>query len=72
MNDMEITIRLPEDLIREAAELGLLSSEHIEHLLRVDIQAQLAAMAADPAMVRELRAIDAEFSSTESDGLKPE
>lgn len=30
---------------------------------------QLAAMAADPAMQRELRQIEAEFAGTEMDGL---
>jgi hypothetical protein len=69
MSDIEITIRLPEELVKEAKALGVLSSEHIESLLRADIQAQLAAMAADPDIQREIRAIEAEFAGTELDGL---
>jgi len=69
MSDIEITIRLPEALVKEATVLGVLSSEHIEMLLRADIQAQLAAMAADPDIRREIDQIEAEFSVTESDGL---
>ena len=35
-------------------------------------EAQLAAMAADPNIQRELRQIEAEFAGTESDGLSNE
>ena len=70
MSDVEITIHLPEALVKEAKVLGVLSSEHIERLLRADIQAQLAAMANDPDIQREIRRIEAEFSSTEGDGLE--
>jgi hypothetical protein len=38
-------------------------------LLRADIQAQLAAMAVDPDIQRELALIETEFSVTELDGL---
>ena len=69
MNEVEIVIRLPESLVKEARTLGVLSSEHIEILLRADIQAQLEAMADDPEIQRELKQIAAEFSSTEADGL---
>ncbi len=69
MSDIEITIRLPEGLVKEATVLGILSSEHIETLLRADIQAQLAAMAADPDIQREIAAIESEFSLIEADGL---
>ncbi len=34
-----------------------------------EAEGQLAAMAADPEIVREVRAIDEEFRSTEMDGL---
>jgi hypothetical protein len=68
--DIEITFRLSQDLVKEATELGILSSEHIEQLLRTDIQAQLAEMANDPALQKELRDIDAEFATTEADGLE--
>ena len=67
--DIEITIRLPEDLVKEASELGILSSEYIEMLLRADIQAQLTAMANDAQIQNELRRIEAEFNTTEGDGL---
>jgi hypothetical protein len=70
MSDIEITIRLPEALIKEATELGVLSSEHIEMLLRADIQEKLAVMATDPDVRREIAQIDAEFSITEADGLE--
>jgi hypothetical protein len=69
MSDIEITIRLPEALVKEAKGLGILSSEHIEMLLRADIQAQLTAMANDPDIQREIAQIADEFSVTESDGL---
>ena len=69
MSDIEITIRLPETLVKEATALGVLSSEHIELLLRADIQAQLAAMATDADIRREIDQIASEFSITESDGL---
>lgn len=37
---------------------------------RPALDAQLAAMAYDPNMRRELKAIDAEFAATEADGLE--
>jgi hypothetical protein len=67
--NVEITIRLPEDLVKEANGLGILSSEHIAMLIRADIQAQLSAMANDTQIQNELRQIAAEFSTTERDGL---
>ena len=36
---------------------------------RLEVESDLAAMAADPEMRRELRAIDEEFRPTETDGL---
>jgi len=68
--DIEITIRLPEDLVKEASELGILSSEYIEMLLRADIQAQLTAMANDFQIQNELRQIEVEYRTTELDGLE--
>jgi hypothetical protein len=65
MSDIEITIHLPEALVKQATELGILSSEHIELLLRADIEAQLAAMANDPDIQREIQQIETEFSLTE-------
>lgn len=70
MSDIEITFRLPENLVKAAEGLGLLSSEHIEMLLRADIQAQLAAMANDPEIQREIKQINSEFEGTESDELE--
>jgi hypothetical protein len=70
MPDVEITIRLPEALVKQATELGILSSEHIERLLRADIQAQLTGIAHDSERPHELREIDKEFqSSSEFKGL---
>lgn len=67
--DIEITFRLPEALVKEAGNLGILSNEHIESLIRADIEAQLADMAHDPEIQKELRAIEEEFMVTEADGL---
>jgi len=72
MRDIEITIRLPEELVKEATILGVLSSEHIEMLLRADIDAQMIAMANDPDIQREISQIASEFAVTESDGLDQE
>lgn len=69
MPAVQITITLSEDLARQANALGILSNEHLEALIRADIQAQLAAMAEDGDIQRELSAIQTEFGSTESDGL---
>jgi hypothetical protein len=69
MVSVEITIRLPETLAKQASLLGLLSSEHIALLLAAEIEAQLRAMSADPAIQHEIQQIEAEFQSTETDGL---
>jgi hypothetical protein len=69
MVGIEITIRLPGALVKQATELGILSSEHIERLIRADIETQLANMANDPDIQHELRHLEDEFSITESDGL---
>ncbi len=69
MSDVQITITLPEELVKEATALGMLASEHIATLIRADIQTQLAAMAEDPDIQCEIRHIDTEFAGTESDGL---
>jgi hypothetical protein len=70
MGEIAITFHLSEALVKEATELGLLSSERIEKLLRADIEAQLEAMANDPAIQSEMRAIADEFDVTEDDGLE--
>ena len=42
-----------------------------EHMLKLGVfDQQLAAMAADPEIQRELHKIDEEFAGTESDGLE--
>ncbi len=69
MSNVEITIRLPEALVKEASSLGVLSSTHIEALLCADIQAQLLAMANDPDMRREMEQIEVEFGVATLDGL---
>ncbi len=70
MNEIAITFHLSEALVKEATELGLLSSERVEKLLRADIEAQLAAMANDPAIQHEMHVIANEFDITEGDGLE--
>lgn len=70
MSEIAITFHLSEALVKEATELGLLSSERIEKLLWADIESQLTAMANDPAIQGEIRAIADEFDTTEADGLE--
>jgi cytidylate kinase len=40
-----------------------------QKLKKADIEAELAAMAADPAIRHELRVLEREFAPTEADGL---
>jgi hypothetical protein len=69
------------DIEREFASLSpeaqLTLLERLLHRVRVGVsgnpdtwEADLAAMAADPEMQRELQHIHAEFAVTEADGLK--
>jgi hypothetical protein len=69
MTLIEITLRLPEDLAKQASQMGMLTDAHIAQLLRADIESQLALMASDPALQRELAAINDEFRHAEWDGL---
>lgn len=69
MREIEITLHLPEELVKEAMHLGLLSSDYVAMLLRADIQAQLAAMANDPEIQREIEQIDAEFRAAEDETI---
>lgn len=69
MTLVEITLHLPADLAKQATRMGMLTDEHIAQLLRAEIESQLALMAADPALQRELAQINDEFSNTEWDGL---
>lgn len=69
MNFVEITLHLPEILAKQATQMGLLTDEYITQLLSAEIEAQLAMMASDPDIQRELAQIDDEFRVTEWDGL---
>lgn len=69
MNVVEITVHLPETLAKQASQMGMLTDERITQLLRAEIEAQLAQMAHDPDMQRELASINDEFQTTEWDGL---
>jgi hypothetical protein len=69
MNFVEITFHLPEALAKQATQMGILTDEHITHLLSAEIEAQLAMMASDPDIQRELAQIDEEFRIAEWDGL---
>ena len=62
---------------RLSVEEQLWLLEHLAHELRVHpagsrkrFEENLVAMAADPDIQRELREIEAEFATTESDGLE--
>jgi hypothetical protein len=54
MTEVEITVRLPESLVKDAEAFGLLSSEHVERLLRAEIQAQVAE-SRNTSELRQLR-----------------
>ncbi len=69
MSDVEVIIKLPETLFREVNALGIPSNEHIERLRRADIESLLRAMSEDEDIQRVIKQIEAEFASTESDGL---
>ncbi|MDZ4672681.1 MAG: hypothetical protein SH821_17605 [Phototrophicales bacterium] len=71
MDFIEITLHLPELLVKQAIQMGILTDEHIGNLLRAEIEAQLALMANDPDIQRELAQINDEFRVTEWDGLDP-
>jgi hypothetical protein len=69
MHDVEVTIKLPEALVKQATALGMLADEQIAALIRTAIQTQLAAMAKDANIQREISEIEADFRTTEFDGL---
>lgn len=71
--------RLAEEVDRLPVPERLWLLERLVHSLRRDAlsrvtasDAELAAMAADPAIQRELSEIDREFSAAEADGLPEE
>ena len=85
MREVEITIKLPEQLVERARAVGLTIEDQVETItdavekeivrreagqrqLKFD-KSQLAAMAADPEIRREISLIQAEFSGTDADGL---
>ena len=73
MNMLQLT-RLETEITQLAQDEQLWLIERLAHRLQredpdSDEQSQLAAMAADPQIIRELRAIDREFSVAEADGL---
>ncbi|MCU0482499.1 MAG: hypothetical protein MUE54_14985 [Anaerolineae bacterium] len=72
MNMIEITVHLPESLAKQATQMGILTDEYIEKLLRDDIESQLKRMAHDPDIQHELAQINDEFRITEWDGLDKE
>ncbi len=66
---------LEENIRRLPLGDQLLLIERVSHRIRtdisgkMDIDAQLSKMAADPEIQKELREIEQEFSTTEQDGL---
>lgn len=68
--------KLEDEISHLAGEEQLWLIERLAHRLRASRQSsaelgrQLAAMAADPQIARELRAIEEDFLGTESDGLE--
>jgi|GEM_PF-4210603 len=55
MSDISITLHLPEDLVREARALGMLSDEHIAALLRAEISQQLTTIGVGEEDIRNPR-----------------
>ena len=66
---------LEENIRRLPLDDQLLLIERVSHWIRndisvkMDIDAQLSKMAADPEIQKELQEIEQEFSATEQDGL---
>ena len=66
---------LEENILRLPLDDQLLLIERVSHRIRndisvkMDIDAQLSKMAADPEIQKELQEIEQEFSATEQDGL---
>lgn len=66
---VEVTLHLPEQLANQAIQMGILTDAHIAELLRAEIESQLAQMAQDPDIQREIMQVNEEFRLTEWDGL---
>jgi hypothetical protein len=71
-----VVSEIEREFARLSPEAQLLLLERLVHRTRVAVagndgwETDLAAMAADPELQREMRHVDAEFSVTESDGLQ--
>ena len=86
MSDVEVTIKLPEQLIERARAVGLTMEDQVETFadavekeirrreagkrLRESDESQLAAMAADLDIQREISLIEAEFAGIDTNTLK--
>ncbi len=75
MSAPSILNELEENIRRLPLDDQLLLIERVSHRIRtdisgkMDIDAQLSEMAADPEIQKELQEIEQEFSTTEKDGL---
>lgn len=74
---IEVFERIEADIQHLSLDEQLLLMEHLVQRIRTQSRrggspwaADLAAMAADPAIQRELQQIATEFAGTESDGLQ--
>lgn len=75
MSALSLLNELEENIRRLPLDDQLLLIERVSHRIRtdisgkMDIDAQLSEMAADPEIQKELQEIEQEFSATEQDGL---
>ncbi len=75
MSALSLLNELEENIRRLPLDDQLLLIERVSHRIRtdisdkMDIDAQLSKMAADPEIQKELQEIEQEFSTTEQDGL---
>ena len=75
MSASSLLTELEENIRRLPLDDQLLLIEPVSHRIRndisgkMDIDAQLSKMAADPEIQKELQEIEQEFSATEQDGL---
>ena len=75
MSALSLLNELEENIRRLPLDDQLLLIERVSHRIRtdisdkMDIDAQLSKMAADPEIQKELQDIEQEFTATEQDGL---
>ncbi len=75
MSALSLLNELEENIRRLPLDDQLLLIERVSHRIRtdisdkMDIDAQLSEMAADPEIQKELQDIEQEFTATEQDGL---